>query len=547
MGAKTFIHRWMLGGVLLASGLGLCPAQGQESGGTESPFELGGSARTLGMGGVGVAFTGDGSSFFINPATLATLTEQEILTFHSPLLADSSYDALGYVLPVGSHTSFGAAIERVSTSDILRTTDSISSVDTFADEQLQGLFGVGFQLEDGFSLGGNFKYFRQQLGSYQDNGMGVDLGMLYQFGRTGKDFSQFGLNNIAVGFSVSNVVAPENHLSSLTDQPARVYRPAISYHYQSLDLSSSLWLGVEGQLEQGGTNQVLAGLEYGWNNLIFGRVGFDGVSPTAGAGVRLSGLEFDYAFNQRDLGALQRFSLTYSFGQYHNPLDGQKMNTMKFIAKTYDRENEYDAAIQAWKSEASEFPDDPEGPAAIKSLQDRREKAIQGNIAEGREALDSDDLDRAVRVLAQGLSLDPTNPQIKKMLGQVNRELVLTSNYMRGTEAYSREDYKTAVRYLGVVNDLSPGYRNTTFLYHDAESHYMPLESMTKDDTDHYALGVNAYMAGNYPVAISEWQKVLAKEPKNYLVRRNIEEAQQLLDGQKNPTPADTDGKGSEK
>jgi hypothetical protein len=388
MGAKIFSHRWLLGGFLLMGGLGLCPAQGQESGGTESPFELGGSARTLGMGGVGVAFAGDGSSFFINPATLATQTEQEILTFHSPLLADSSYDALGFILPVGPHTSFGAAIERVSTSGILQTTDSISSVSTIADEQLQGLFGYGFQLEDGFSVGGNFKYVRQQLGSYQDNGMGVDLGALYQFGRTGKDFSQFGLNNIAIGFSVSNVVAPENHLFSITDQPVRVYRPAISYHFQSLDLSSSLWLGVEGQMEQGGTNHVLAGLEYGWNNLLFGRVGFDGVSPTAGAGVRLSGLEFDYAFNQRDLGALQRFSLTYSFGQYHNPLDGQKMNTMKFIAKTYDRENEYDAAIQAWKSEASQFPDDPEGPAAIKSLQDRREKAIQGNIAEGREALD---------------------------------------------------------------------------------------------------------------------------------------------------------------
>ncbi len=530
MNAKTLIHHWALGGMLLTAALS--PAFAQDSGGTVSPFELGGSARTLGMGGVGTALAGDGSSFFLNPATLATLTQQEILTFHSPLLLDSSYDAIGYVLPVGSHTSFGAAIERVSTSGVLETTSGISSEGTIANEQLQGLFGYAFQLEDGLSLGGNVKYDRQELGSYVDNGMGVDLGVLYQFGRTGRDFSQFGLNNIAIGFSASNVVAPENHLFSLEDKPVRIYRPAISYHFQSLDLSSSLWLSVEGQLQSGAgaTNQVLAGLEYGWNNTLFGRVGFDGVSPTAGAGIRLSGLEFDYAFNQRDLGPLQRFSLTYSFGQYRNPLDGLKMKTMKFIAQTYDKENEYDAAIQAWKSEASQFPEDDEAPAAIRNLQDRREKAIRSNIAEGRDALDSDDLDRAVRVLAQGLSLDPTNPQIKKMLGQVNRELVLTSNYMRGTEAYSREDYKTAVRYLGVVNDLSPGYRNSTFLYHDAESHYLPLESMTKDATDHYAQGVNAYMAGNYSSAIAEWKKVLENEPKNYLVRRNIEEAQQLLD-----------------
>ncbi len=543
MNAKILIHRWTLGVMFFAAALS--PAFAQDSGGTVSPFELGGSARTLGMGGVGTALAGDGSSFFLNPATLATLSQQEILTFHSPLFLDSSYDAIGYLLPVGSHTSFGAAIERVSTSGVSETSGDGSLIGTISNEQLQGLFGYGFQLEDGFSLGGNVKYDRQVLGSYEDNGMGIDLGILYQLGRTGKDFSQFGLNNIAIGFSVSNVVSPESHLFSIADKPARIYRPAISYHFQSLDLSSSLWLSVEGQLQAGAgaSNLVLAGLEYGWNNTLFGRVGFDGVSPTAGAGIRLSGLEFDYAFNQKDLGPLQRFSLTYSFGQYRNPLDSLKMKTMKFIAKTYDGENEYDAAIQAWKSEASQFPDDDEAAAAIRSLQDRREKAIRSNIAEGREALDSDDLDRAVRVLAQGLSLDPTNPQIKKMLGQVNRELVLTSNYMRGTEAYSREDYKTAVRYLGVVNDLSPGYRNSTFLYHDAESHYLPLESMNKDATDHYAQGVNAYMAGNYVSAISEWKKVLENEPKNYLVRRNIEEAQQLLDASKTPDA----GEGSKK
>jgi tetratricopeptide (TPR) repeat protein len=505
-------------------------AYSQNAGGIQSPFELGGSARLLGMGGVGTALTGDGSSFFVNPASLETLSEQEILTFHAPLVEDSAYDALGYVLPIGSHDSFGVALEQEGTPGGLITTTGNNSNGTFSNQEIQGLLGYGFGLDDNLSLGANVKYDRQTLYTYEDSGMGLDLGLLYQLGSSADDLAQFGLKNLSVGFSVSNFIAPESHLDQMGDSPARVYRPALSYHYLSPGLQTSLWISVEGQITQGGTQLVAAGLEYGLNNFLFGRVGYDGVSPTAGAGLRWEGLEFDYAFNQRDLGALQRFSLTYSFGKYQDPLVAQKMNTMKFIAKTYDRENEYDAAIQAWNSEWKEFPDDGEAPAAITDLQKRRQDALEKYIEESQDAMTNGNLDQAVRAMSQGLSLDPTNPSIKKMLSQVNQELVLTSNYMRGTEAYSREDYKSAVEYLGMVYQIDPKYRNTAFLYHDAQSHYMPLESMSKESTDLYAKGVNAYMDGKYQTAIDEWSKVLEKEPKNYLVQRNIAEAQEQLD-----------------
>src|SRR6185295_1987042 len=71
-----------------------------EVGGVLSPFELGGSARALGMGGAAVAVTGDGDSFFENPATLATLSYRQVLTFHAPLFLDTLYDSVGYVHPI---------------------------------------------------------------------------------------------------------------------------------------------------------------------------------------------------------------------------------------------------------------------------------------------------------------------------------------------------------------------------------------------------------------------------------------------------------------
>src|ERR1035438_9665542 len=108
-------------GMILCAGLSLAtPAFAQTSGtgGVVSPFTMGGSARSLGMGGAMAAITGQGESFFQNPAALATLNEHEILTFHEPLLLDSNYDSAGYTNPVGLHNSFGAAFARLGTGNI---------------------------------------------------------------------------------------------------------------------------------------------------------------------------------------------------------------------------------------------------------------------------------------------------------------------------------------------------------------------------------------------------------------------------------------------
>ena len=107
-----------------------------------------------------------------------------------------------------------------------------------------------------------------------------------------------------------------------------------------------------------------------------------------------------------------------------------------------------------------------------------------------------------------------------------------------GLEAYSKENYKEAVEYLGMVYEINSNYRNVRVLYHDAQSHYLPLESMPKDLSELYAAGVNYYMSGNYAKAIESWQKVLNKNPKNYLVQRNIAEARSRLQ-EKGPSQDD--------
>lgn len=500
------------------------------AGGTVSPFSLGGSARALGMGDSAVAVTGDGDGFFENPAVLATLDEHEILTFHAPLFTDTLYDSIGYFNPVSAHNSFGLAVARLGVSDILQTQNNIQAVSTFDSEQWQGLVGYGFRAVDGLDLGGTIKYEFEQLGSYQGSGVGLDLGLLYHFSNNPADFNQVGYKNITLGFSVSNALQPQTKLFQDPSVPLRVYRPGLSYLYTFPSSKSALWLTAEGEVpETGGNTLIKGGFEYGWNQTVFARAGYDGVSPTVGAGLRISDFEVDYAFNQRDLGALHRFSLTYHFGRYLDPLQTQKIDLLKSVARGYTATKDYDPAIKAWEDVLKESPDDDEATRNIQDLQKKRKSAVQDQLQLARSAISRGEVERALPYIAKVLSLDPGNKAAKDLLKQVDQKTLLSSNYTQGVEAYSHEDFELAVQYLGMVYDVNPQYRDVNHLYHDAQSYYQPLQTMPKDLTALYAKGVDYYMNGDYQKAIDTWEGLLEKNPKNFLLRRNIDEAKSHL------------------
>ncbi len=515
-----------------------------EDGGLQSPFELGGSARAFGMGDTSVAITGEGDSFFANPAVLATLHQNEILTFHSPVFQDTLYDAVGYVNPIGSHMSFGLGFARLGTDDILRTSTNIQALSTFNSEQLQGLVGYGFEFMEGLDLGASVKYFREQVDTYQGSGVGVDLGLLFHLGKEAKDFSQLGIKNLTFGVSASNVLQPQVKLVQTADLPARVLRPALSYLYTP-SASSQLWLTLEGEVMKTGAPLYKAGVEYGFNEMLFARAGFDGVSPTAGAGIRIAGIEVDYAYNQSDFGPLHRFSLTYHFGYFRDPLQAQKIDLMKWVARSYTKSGDYDPAIQSWKNVLREYPGDEEASRSIRDLQGKRKSAVQEQLQAAQSAVGQGDFDKALPLIARVMTLDPGNPDAKELLKKVDKNLLVSTNYVRGVEAYSKEDFEMAVQYLQSVFEVEPNYRDVKFLYHDAQSHYMPLQSMSKELTDLYAEGVNYYMGGKYQKAIESWEKVLEKDPKNFLVLRNMEEARERLKDQ--PLPPSGENKGTQK
>ncbi len=501
----------------------------EASGGVESAFSLGGSARALGMGNAVAALTGEGDGFFENPAILATMDEHEILTFHAPLFTDTLYDSVGYFNPVAPHSSFGLAVARLGVSNINQTQNNVVALSTFSDQQWQGLAGYAFRPMEGLDVGGTVKYEFEQLFTYQGSGVGADVGLLYHFSDYRPDFTQIGYKNITLGFSVSNLLQPQTKLYLDPSVPVRVFRPALSYLYRFPSSSSELWLTAEGEVQEGGDSLVKAGLEYDWNQTVYARAGYDGANPTVGAGLRLADFELDYAFNETGLGSINVFSLTYHFEPYIDPLQTQKMSLLKSVAQGYTQAKDYDPAIRAWQDVLKEFPEDGEAKNAIKDLQRKRKNAVQDQLDLAQSAMSRGDFESALPHIAQVLSLDPGNKAAKNLLKQVDQKTLLSANYTKGVEAYSQGDYALAIQYLQVVEDADPHYRDVEHLYHDAQSYTQPLQTMPKDLTALYAKGVDYYMNGEYQKAIDAWETLMQKDPKNYLVRRNIEEAQNRL------------------
>ena len=388
-----------------------------------------------GWGDTSVAMFGDGNGFFMNPSILATVNDHEILTMDAPLYEDTLYDSIGYVQPIAYDNSFAIGVARIGTTGILQTSTNIQALSTFSSQEYEGLLSYGYQIFEGLDIGATAKYLFEQLGNYQGDGAGMDLGILCRISQDRQDFYNVGFKNLTLGFSVSNFIQPQIKLFETSDQPVRIIRPALSYYYCLPSTKDTLWFTLEGELQQNGSDLIKAGGEYGWNQTAFGRVGFDGVGPTLGAGLRFYEFEFDYAFNQRDLGPLHRFSLTYHFGEYEDPLQAklqakiqqqvqqevqrqvqtqvqaQKLEVLKWMARSYADNNDYNPAIVAWENVNKEFPDDKEAPAAIESLKKYLSDAIEDQLKLAKTAMDRGEMDKALPFVAKALALDRIIPK----------------------------------------------------------------------------------------------------------------------------------------
>jgi len=179
---------------------------GQRAGISAFPFlknDL--SPRSVGMGGAGLALSGDGYSMGVNPAAGANNKFPTIAMSSRKLPAGLFHSYLGGVLPTKNNAAWMVSMNYLTGGNQKRRTEFQPFGDGTVYSSDAMKFGLGYSkaLSKMFSFGVNINFIREQLAQYASNAASVDLGFLYKTDWKDLSFAvglqHFGVNSTASG------------------------------------------------------------------------------------------------------------------------------------------------------------------------------------------------------------------------------------------------------------------------------------------------------------------------------------------------------------
>ncbi|MFH0886974.1 MAG: S-layer homology domain-containing protein, partial [bacterium] len=310
-------------------------------------------ARSMGMGGVGVATSFDGSALFSNPARISAAKNPVLSTMQANLIGEININQIAVVYPtqygifgfgyIGSGLADIYPTIRNASSDRVEINSSLSTMSykdsTFVVAYANELDKLGklvnVSLPENIAVGANLKVFNKSMSggnltNAAGSGYDIDLGITY-----------LPLPWLTVGSSIQNVLPASLGGNMSWATGAKDSLPSRSkiggalkllgqdglYSFNNQELT--LALDLEGSFNANKPILAHAGVE--WSPISFAdiRLGLDqravsdgsGMAPsadlTAGVGLNYAGIAFDYAYHQYDNLAnatTHFFSLSYDFG-----------------------------------------------------------------------------------------------------------------------------------------------------------------------------------------------------------------------------------------
>ncbi len=295
-------------------------------------------ARALGMGGAFTAIADDGSSFYYNPAGVAIsgswlfsfMYSSQFGALTSPL---ASFFHLGYVQKI---QKLGVAINwvRLSVDDIPLTPDYTKYETALEREELVKSYNGGAFFSDvedvfyfsfarefkfdvnfgwsrykvpvSFPVGISFKLMNQNIGGEKATGIGFDVGFMFKFSMD--DFLQREkVGDVSISLALKDVGKTRISWSTRREhfiEPTLMFGIAYSLPVNLLSGRVTFAYGSQNSY----LTDKMYGIEYGYKDLLFVRVGKNVKNLSFGVGMKVDFLVVDYAFLSHDLGAVHRVS-----------------------------------------------------------------------------------------------------------------------------------------------------------------------------------------------------------------------------------------------
>lgn len=265
-------------------------------------------ARIGGMGGTGIAQGIDPTALLLNPAN-APFVDRSIHFMHAEIFSGIIKNEFGGLVVPKTDVAYGIGFQMVSTGNIKLTTlpdttqqpgDENQPIpyDTVSTRDMIFYFNAA-KIKNLFAYGVNLKVYYRDLAVMTGLGGGVDIGL------------RLNLKNLNVGFAVQDFIL------------SPIYWDSDSKEY----VSPKITFGLAPYIPLSGINSTLTievdlikdlsfdeiklntGIEWAYQNKIYGRLGESGGRYTAGAGLRYKRLVFDYGLiTHSDLGLSNKFS-----------------------------------------------------------------------------------------------------------------------------------------------------------------------------------------------------------------------------------------------
>jgi hypothetical protein len=272
-------------------------------------------ARALGMGEAFTAVSDDASALYWNPAGLGFSDGVHLLLMHNEFIQDIRQEYLGGSFSLGRQR-FGLSINIATVADIERRETAGPPLGTFDAHDFAISLTWGMKATKDLSLGLSGKIIYEKIDVEDLTTYAADLGILYVLPM-----------DVRVGAVVQNLGGKAKLVAEEFNLPLQ-YKLGLGYRPEEEILSGKVILAVDVAKPNDGDLKSHTGLEYGYADMIFPRLGYvSGYSDkdiTFGLGMKFKRANFqlpfdflriDYAYIPfgSDLGKSHRFSLSMHF------------------------------------------------------------------------------------------------------------------------------------------------------------------------------------------------------------------------------------------
>jgi hypothetical protein len=295
-------------------------------------LKINGDPRQAAMGGAFTAISdGDANAVLGNPAALANISRYDVQLNSVSWLADIKYQSVAFAAHVGGLGVFAVSVTTLDYGDIAETVNSFIDGENRTEAVITGNFysardiaaGVSYAraITDKLSIGGSFRWLRQEIAELNMTNWSLDFGTVYYTG----------FKSLRLAMSARNF-GPDSHLAGWSEEyqaePDDIRMPLDFRVGAAMDFLNSegsphmLTVVVDGDHPNDGPEKLHVGADYTFENSFSLRAGYkfnyDVQSFTLGGGLNYSLANTKASINYAyvDYGALKQvhmFSLGLAF------------------------------------------------------------------------------------------------------------------------------------------------------------------------------------------------------------------------------------------